>query len=112
VYATKKGRLHFKEVAFGVGQVLPSHLNTKGVFVYDLGFEVSLWEGKLAFKGLRELAGQRALDVCIAAVVVDVVVVVVVVFRVTPFYFLLIVSNLSINSTNRTCSALASRKVV
>jgi hypothetical protein len=62
---TKKGRLHFKEVARGVGQVLPSHLSTKGVYIYDLGFEISLWEGKQCFKGLREVAAQRAPDVCL-----------------------------------------------
>jgi len=62
VTATKKGRLHFHEVASGVGQVLPTHLNTKGVFLYDLGFEISIWEGKQAFKGLRELAMNKAAD--------------------------------------------------
>lgn len=62
VTATKKGNLHFKEVASGVGQVLPTHLKTRGVFLYDLGFEISLWEGKQAFKGLRELAIEKAGD--------------------------------------------------
>jgi len=62
VFVTKKGRLHIKKVASGVGQVLPSHLNTKGVYIYDLGFEISLWEGKQAFKGLREVAAQRATE--------------------------------------------------
>jgi len=62
ITVTKKGRIHFKEVASGVGQVLPSHLSTKGVYLYDLGFELSLWEGKQAFKGLRDFAVARAAD--------------------------------------------------
>jgi len=37
-------------------------LSTKGVYLYDLGFEISLWEGKQAFKGLRELAISKAAD--------------------------------------------------
>jgi len=54
VTMTKKGKLKFTEVASGVGNVLPTHLVTKGVFLYDLGFEIALWEGKQAFKGVRD----------------------------------------------------------
>jgi len=60
--ATKKGNIHFKVSASGVGEVLPKHLLTKGVYLYDLGFEIILWEGKMAFKGLRDLIMFKGAD--------------------------------------------------
>jgi len=60
VTITVKGNLHFKEVGSGVGTVHKELLATKGVFLYDLGFEIILWEGKQAFKGLRDMAIQHS----------------------------------------------------
>jgi len=58
----KKGVCHFKEVGSGVGTVHKELLSPKGVFLYDLGFEMILWEGKQCFRGARDFVMKNGAD--------------------------------------------------